>query len=317
MCNLSVCAARACARAPRGENVADRDRAPARRPRVGHDRTRTLGFGVAPADARGAMMPAAEARPVRRSCLARAHRRLHALTSAIASTPATFSAEEVAQHDSEDDCWLVIGGVVYDVTPFLRSHPGGIAIVLPYAGRDATRIFHELHDLDFLKEFGRRYVIGTLEGGRGAPTEPPRGSRGLKGGGLTPRAAKLFVAEDPRGMSWAPGFPKAFRWLAARYVPRSLPLPLSLRPLSAAGGRSGATGLHPMAPEHWIEVDGDCFEDEMAKKRKLLLSERWTPGSNRWYENIFQAEADTAAEQEELLEVLIDNLLTHHADEYG
>ena len=155
------------------------------------------------------MMPAAEARPVRRSCLARAHRRLHALTSALASTPATFSAEEVAHHDSEEDCWLVIGGVVYDVTPFLRSHPGGIAIVLPYAGRDATRIFHELHDLDFLKEFGRRYVIGTLEGGP-APTEPPRGSRGLKGGGLTPRAAKLFVAEDGRGAAAAYDDDEAF-----------------------------------------------------------------------------------------------------------
>ena len=41
-----------------------------------------------------------------------------------------FTSEEVAAHDTEDDCWLVIEGYVYDVTAFLRSHPGGIAIVL-------------------------------------------------------------------------------------------------------------------------------------------------------------------------------------------
>ena len=225
----------------------------------------------------------------------------------------SFTAQDVAQHDSEDDCWLVIEGFVYDVTPFLRSHPGGVAIILPYAGRDATQIFHELHDADFLQEFGRRYIIGLLDG-IGQP-DVPRGS-GLKGGGITPRAGKLYLPDDPRGMEWPDGFPKAFRWLAARYVPQSLPLPLSLRPLSSTDGHSGATGLHVMSPAHWIEVDNDCFESEMEKKRKLLLTERCESGANPWYNNVFQAETDTAAEQEELLEVLIDNLVTHHPDEY-
>jgi len=110
----------------------------------------------------------------------------------------------------------------------------------------------------------------------------------------------MFVAEDPRGMDWPDGFPKAARWLVARHVPPSLPLPLSLRPLSEADGRSGATGLHVMPPEHWIEPDADCFVSEMSKKRKLLLSER---DGNRWYNHVFQAEPDTADEQEELLEV--------------
>lgn len=207
----------------------------------------------------------------------------------------------------------MIEGFVYDVTPFLRSHPGGIAIILPFAGCDATRIFHELHDADFLKEFGRRYIIGSLHG-----VEQPSVSRGggLKGGGITPRAGKLFLPDDPRGMEWPDGFPKAFRWLDARYVPPSLPLPLSLRPLSAADGRSGATGLHVMSPAYWIEVDSDCFVSEMAKKRKLLLTERRETGANPWYNNVFQAEADTAAEQEELLEVLINNLVTYHPDDY-
>ncbi len=226
---------------------------------------------------------------------------------------AAFTPQEVGKHNTEDDCWLVIDGLVYDVTPFLRSHPGGITIILPYAGCDATKIFHELHDADFLKEFGRRYIIGSLDGED--QLVAARGP-GLKGNGITPRSAKLFLPEDPRGMPWPDSYPKAFRWLEARYVPPSLPLPLSLRPLSAANGRSGATGLHVMSPAHWIEVDNDCFASEMAKKRKLLLSERFEPGTNPWYNNVFQAETDTAAEQEELLELLIDNLVTYHPFEY-
>ena len=264
-------------------------------------------------------MPPQTHRSLRATRLAQSQsqRRLWIVATAVASSGSalpTFTAQQVGQHRSEDDCWLVIDGFVYDITAFLRSHPGGIAIILPYAGRDATRIFHALHDADFLKEFGRRYIVGVLHG-VGQPAVS-RGT-GLKGGGVTPRAGKLYLAEDPRGMEWPNDFPKAFRWLAARYVPPSLPLPLSLRPLSAAGGRSGATGLHVMSPAHWIEVDGDCFASEMAKKRKLLLTERSNAGENPWYNNVFQAETDTAAEQEELLEVLIDNLVTYHPDKYS
>lgn len=45
-----------------------------------------------------------------------------------------FTAQEVSQHNKEDDCWLVIDNKVYDVTKYLNDHPGGPEILYDLAG---------------------------------------------------------------------------------------------------------------------------------------------------------------------------------------
>ncbi len=55
-----------------------------------------------------------------------------------------FNAEEVANHASVNDCWLVIGGNVYDVTNFKDSHPGGKHIMEKHAGKDCTSEFEAI-----------------------------------------------------------------------------------------------------------------------------------------------------------------------------
>ena len=42
---------------------------------------------------------------------------------------------EVRQHNTPDDCWLVIHGNVYDLTQFHKSHPGGSKIITECAGK--------------------------------------------------------------------------------------------------------------------------------------------------------------------------------------
>lgn len=48
------------------------------------------------------------------------------------------------QHNSIEDCWVVLNGLVFDVTPYLRYHPGGMSILLRYAGRDISTPFRRL-----------------------------------------------------------------------------------------------------------------------------------------------------------------------------
>lgn len=44
-------------------------------------------------------------------------------------------------HNKKDDCWLIIDGKVYDVTPYVEQHMGGDAI-LRNAGADSSKGFH-------------------------------------------------------------------------------------------------------------------------------------------------------------------------------
>jgi cytochrome b involved in lipid metabolism len=42
----------------------------------------------------------------------------------------TFTAAEVAKHNTREDCWIIVKGQVLNVTPFLNDHPGGARAIL-------------------------------------------------------------------------------------------------------------------------------------------------------------------------------------------
>ncbi len=73
--------------------------------------------------------------------------------------------EEIAKHNSENDCWVILNDSVYDVTEFLPDHPGGKKAILVYAGRDATEEFEMLHASNVLKKYlPKEALVGTVGG---------------------------------------------------------------------------------------------------------------------------------------------------------
>lgn len=59
----------------------------------------------------------------------------------------TYSADQVATHDSRGDCWTIINGNVYEITSYIIRHPGGTEIERA-CGIDATELFNQRRTSD-------------------------------------------------------------------------------------------------------------------------------------------------------------------------
>lgn len=49
-----------------------------------------------------------------------------------------ITASEVAEHSTPDDCWMVIDGVVYDVSEYIPQHPAPPTVMTEWCGKEAT-----------------------------------------------------------------------------------------------------------------------------------------------------------------------------------
>lgn len=75
-----------------------------------------------------------------------------------------FTPEDVAKHNSADDCWVIVKNVVMDLTPFLKDHPGGQESILKFAGEDATESFDMLHEDNVVARYAPHCVLGRVKG---------------------------------------------------------------------------------------------------------------------------------------------------------
>lgn len=85
--------------------------------------------------------------------------------------PATFtvpeteySMEEVAKHNSKEDLWVVVKGIILDLTNWVDEHPGGANALYNFMGRDATEEFAMLHDDEVIPKYAAQTVIGRVKG---------------------------------------------------------------------------------------------------------------------------------------------------------
>jgi cytochrome b involved in lipid metabolism len=74
----------------------------------------------------------------------------------------TLTTALVAQHNTASDCWATVGNNVYNVTSYIRSHPGGQANITRYCGADIGAAFvaqgHSANASNILAS----YKIGTI-----------------------------------------------------------------------------------------------------------------------------------------------------------
>ncbi|KAJ3299468.1 hypothetical protein HK104_008824 [Borealophlyctis nickersoniae] len=78
--------------------------------------------------------------------------------------PKEYTSEEVAKHNTEKDCWVIVNGQVLDATNFLKDHPGGKKAILLYAGRDATEEFNMMHKKEVVEKYAPETIIGVWKG---------------------------------------------------------------------------------------------------------------------------------------------------------
>ncbi|KAG7025950.1 Cytochrome b5 isoform E [Cucurbita argyrosperma subsp. argyrosperma] len=74
-----------------------------------------------------------------------------------------FTFDEVAKHNHEKDCWLIISGYVYDVTSYLPDHPGGGELLVLAVEKDATFDFKSVGHSETAQEMMKKYQIGKID----------------------------------------------------------------------------------------------------------------------------------------------------------
>lgn len=76
-----------------------------------------------------------------------------------------LTIEDVLKHDKEDDCWIIVENKVFDVTTFLKEHPGGAESITMNAGADCTEEFNAIHSTkahDMLKNWYIGDIVDSL-----------------------------------------------------------------------------------------------------------------------------------------------------------
>lgn len=75
-----------------------------------------------------------------------------------------YSLEEVSKHKTKEDAWIVIDGLVLDITKWIPIHPGG-DIILKGLGRDFTRQWWNIkrHNAEIRDKYFPKLIIGKIK----------------------------------------------------------------------------------------------------------------------------------------------------------
>jgi len=182
--------------------------------------------------------------------------------------------------------WVALYGVVFDLTSFVRAHPGGAAAILELGGSDATLAFSRVHHRSVLTAFGLPdRVVGRLAG-----SSPPE-------------AARLPLRSPFPHADWEGSAALAIRFVCCDGTLFSDGRPESLDDDDRLFRHRSAIGrLHD--DRQWLHVsEPQTYAEEMNVRRRLIFQR---PRA------VFQATAGSLPAQKEALEQVL-SWLTHHA----
>ena len=80
-----------------------------------------------------------------------------------------YTYQDVAEHNTKKDAFVVIHDKVYDTTAFVDEHPGGEEVLLDVVGQDATEAFEDVGHSDEARETLEKLLVGTLKRKAGDP----------------------------------------------------------------------------------------------------------------------------------------------------
>jgi len=72
------------------------------------------------------------------------------------------TVSELKKHCSTTDAWISIRGRVYNITPYLNFHPGGVGEIIRGSGKDSTDLFETVHAWVNIEAILSKCFIGFL-----------------------------------------------------------------------------------------------------------------------------------------------------------
>lgn len=166
----------------------------------------------------------------------------------VGSDQRKISPEEMAKHRSEESCWVLLKGDVWDLTPFLTDHPGGPGAILEYAGKDATSVWEALHPPAVLALLSPELRVGVADMALASESSKPSEDVSdqllhvCKMGGSTEVDALLAAGANPNHQG-GPGMEASMHWAARK---GAVPMIASLLAASASLEVLDAEGQTPL-----------------------------------------------------------------------
>ncbi|KAJ5164193.1 Cytochrome b5 [Penicillium coprophilum] len=82
-----------------------------------------------------------------------------------------LTLQEVSEHSTKKDLYLILNDKIYDCTDFAKEHPGGEEVLLDLAGQDCTEAFDDVGHSDEARAIldDPKMFIGTVKRMPGDP----------------------------------------------------------------------------------------------------------------------------------------------------